>query len=213
MTSPAAGWYPDPSGRHRERWWDGTGWTEHDRPLEAPTSATPAAPLYTQSGYGHREIPSTTSVSTPWIWIVTLAPFVAILPVFAMDMESILFRSVLDPQFGWLALLLDPAYIATTVLGWLMYAAVVVCSWLDGRELIRRGVDRPFHWAWAFLSSLVYVIGRTIVVGRVAQGRGRAPMWVGIVLSVIAFVAITAWTVWVVTLSIQFAFTQVSFGP
>lgn len=28
------GWYPDPSGRHPDRWWDGTGWTKwvRDRP-------------------------------------------------------------------------------------------------------------------------------------------------------------------------------------
>src|SRR5436190_12075122 len=24
-----AGWYPDPSGRHEHRYWDGTRWTEH----------------------------------------------------------------------------------------------------------------------------------------------------------------------------------------
>ena len=35
-----AGWYPDPSGRHSHRWWDGAAWTEHvaDRPAKsAPT--------------------------------------------------------------------------------------------------------------------------------------------------------------------------------
>jgi uncharacterized protein YxjI len=25
----APGWYPDPSGRHESRWWDGRQWTEH----------------------------------------------------------------------------------------------------------------------------------------------------------------------------------------
>lgn len=28
---PPAGWYPDPSGRPGERWWDGRGWTDHVR--------------------------------------------------------------------------------------------------------------------------------------------------------------------------------------
>ncbi|HEY1650303.1 MAG TPA: RDD family protein [Acidimicrobiales bacterium] len=29
MTSPAAGWYPDPGGGPAQRWWDGNTWTEH----------------------------------------------------------------------------------------------------------------------------------------------------------------------------------------
>lgn len=31
VAAPAApaGWYPDPSGRHQQRYWDGSRWTEH----------------------------------------------------------------------------------------------------------------------------------------------------------------------------------------
>ena len=33
VASPAAGasagaWHPDPTGRHQQRWWDGTKWTD-----------------------------------------------------------------------------------------------------------------------------------------------------------------------------------------
>jgi hypothetical protein len=28
---PPAGWYPDPGGSEKERWWDGRGWSEHLR--------------------------------------------------------------------------------------------------------------------------------------------------------------------------------------
>jgi hypothetical protein len=34
--TPPAGWYPDPTGRHERRWWDGEGWTHE--------VADPAAP-------------------------------------------------------------------------------------------------------------------------------------------------------------------------
>lgn len=45
MSNPAntapAGWYPDPSGAARQRYWDGTQWTEHYHP--AAVSTPPAA--------------------------------------------------------------------------------------------------------------------------------------------------------------------------
>ena len=38
---PLFGWYPDPSGRHRERYWDGRVWTEHVRDGEVTTVDAP----------------------------------------------------------------------------------------------------------------------------------------------------------------------------
>lgn len=45
-TSPPPGWYPDPSGRHDLRRWDGGGWTAdvRDRAPEPPAPAAPPAP-------------------------------------------------------------------------------------------------------------------------------------------------------------------------
>src|SRR5690625_5297584 len=45
MTSPAAGWYPDPSGDPSKlRYWDGSTWTDHFAPSQqaAPAAAQPA---------------------------------------------------------------------------------------------------------------------------------------------------------------------------
>jgi hypothetical protein len=45
-TSPAAGWYPDPSGSAPWRWWDGRQWSVQTRPdqQEPVTSTAPAPP-------------------------------------------------------------------------------------------------------------------------------------------------------------------------
>ena len=46
---PAANWYPDPSGRHEVRYWDGGQWTHHvtsqGRPGIDPLSSGPAVPV------------------------------------------------------------------------------------------------------------------------------------------------------------------------
>ncbi|MFG3722064.1 DUF2510 domain-containing protein [Streptomyces massasporeus] len=39
--TPPPGWYPDPHAPHRQRWWDGTAWTEHRREPEAPAAPPP----------------------------------------------------------------------------------------------------------------------------------------------------------------------------
>ncbi len=39
-----AGWYPDPSGTHAQRWWDGQAWTPHGHGPLAPAFALPPVP-------------------------------------------------------------------------------------------------------------------------------------------------------------------------
>jgi hypothetical protein len=40
-TAPPPGWYADPQGHPAERWWDGTRWTEHFKPVQLPPSNAP----------------------------------------------------------------------------------------------------------------------------------------------------------------------------
>jgi len=49
MTDTPADWYPDPSGRHEHRYWDGAAWSEHvsDHGRQATDPITDSAPLPT----------------------------------------------------------------------------------------------------------------------------------------------------------------------
>lgn len=53
-SAPPPGWYPDPSGQHSARWWDGNTWTEHTQSGPPPGQQQP----YGQQGqqqYGQQQ--------------------------------------------------------------------------------------------------------------------------------------------------------------
>lgn len=178
-----AGWYPDPAGAPTPRWWDGVRWTEHVGPAVRP--------------YGeHLEperVPAGTPVDTVWVWLVVVLPVLPVVLLFGFDMTEYLVRSVTDPIAAVL-MYLDPWYLSAVAVGWIVYGLGVWFSYLDYAELGRLGYRRRFHWAWTFLTSLAYVIGRSIVVRRQA-GRGSAPMHAAIWLTVAMIVATMAWSV------------------
>src|SRR4051812_22026449 len=175
-SSSAPGWYPDPTGTGALRWWDGRTWTEHVAAAPSPYAGSPYAPAQ------RRQLPADTPVYTVWIWLVAVLPLIS---------SSLVLLLSPEPMFGTAAgsaqiVITDPfaliggrMYFVVVGLNWLLTAAGIVFSWLDYRELSRRGVERPFHWAWSFL-GIVYPIGRAIIVRGVARGRGLAPLWVAI---------------------------------
>ncbi|WP_307812235.1 DUF2510 domain-containing protein [Lacisediminihabitans changchengi] len=57
----------------------------------------------------------------------------------------------------------------------LPYVAVVVLAIIDRSVLRRAGHEHPAHWAWAFLSSPVYLIARVVGLGR-SGAFGVAPL-------------------------------------
>lgn len=174
-TPPApAGWYPDATNGNRMRYWDGASWTEH---FAAPV--VPAAELRAPEG---------TDPNTPWIWLFLFLPFLGTIPVFFIDWGSLVDVSgsaedIMRRQFS---LFVSPAYIATILLGMIGYGGSVVAAYLDWRELTRRQVPKPFHWAFAFLSYWVYSIGRGVVTQR-RTGRGIAITWISVGLIVFNF--------------------------
>jgi hypothetical protein len=194
--STPAGWYPDPNAPGGQRWWDGTQWTEHVGQAAQPYE--PFAPV---------KAPAGTTTGTVWIWIIVLLPLLGLASIFLIDWKGYLdsfFTAALsnDPSASTrasLALYTQPGYLLTVALGWLSYGVTVVFAALDVRELKKRGVPQPFHWAFAFLTSTVYIIGRSVVVRR-RTGGGLAPLWVwigtlviNIIASIILVVLITSY--------------------
>lgn len=135
-------------------------------------------------------------VYTPWIWLITFLPYVLLPLLFGIDTTSMISDiDATDPTAAsraQLDLLTSPAYLALTLGGSLAYGLCVLFAFLDRRELIARGVPRPFHWAWTLLSSPAYVIGRSIIVRR-RTGKGIAPMWVAIGLYGLSIVVSLVW--------------------
>ena len=195
MTDPTpaqyipAGWYADPSGAPQQRWWDGIQWSATTQPNPAPVPAQPYLPMAAPGGYGatvpytpggqNFSLASGVNPNTPQVWAIAVVPllvFVELLILLAMGELTV--DLVMSPTSD-----MSTVNGADAILRFVAYVLVIVLAAVDSQQLARRGVDRPFHWAWAFL-GMVYIIGRTVVVRR-RTGRGLAPLfvWIGCLLA------------------------------
>jgi hypothetical protein len=186
-TTPA-GWYPDPAGSPRQRWWDGTQWTDN---FNDPLAAAQVNAL---------KAPEGAPVYTPFVWTLVALMFLGIFSIFIIDWPDYIQKS-LDPSTAIYALF-SPGYIITIVVSWLLYAAYVVLSYFDFRTLKRAGIPQPFHWAFSFLSLAVYLIGRGVVMRR-RTGQGFATVWITIGYFVFAIVVSIVFSIWLVNLFID----------
>lgn len=183
--SVPAGWYSDPAGSGQLRWWDGAAWTEHMHPgRDVPTAVSGTAESQNPGRYNW------------YIWAIVLLPVVSIIAFGFIDLRGYMMRAMAfsngdaSPMAG-MALVADPGYLVSLILGWIVYAATVVLAFLDWRVLERAAVVRPFHWAWSFLGGWVYVIGRCVVV-KSRTGRGLLPIWVMIAVVVLGIIVAVA---------------------
>ena len=177
------GWYPDPWNRTSQRFWDGTQWTDHVAASSGPADRPRVAddvPIY-----------------GPLIWILALMPLLSGIAVWFVHIDL----SSLDADssdFNPLAIY-GGAFWLTPVLGWIGIVVSIVLAYFDWKRLGRLGVQRPFHWAWAFaalgISIGVYVIGRSVIARRVAAPRGLAPVWVFIAAYLATIVSVIIWLV------------------
>lgn len=200
MTMPSAGWYPDPDNAAQSRWWNGVAWTDSRSDFQAPPAAVGAMPPVTQASYSMQSPAMTAPAGTPWntvwIWLVIVLPYVPSLGLLFIDWHSMFTTSATTSETAMLGLLLSPGYLFSVVGGVVAFALSVWFAYLDYRELERRGVPRPFHWAFAFISYAVYPIGRSVVVQK-RTGHGITPMWVSIGLMVAVFIGSIAFSVYI----------------
>lgn len=178
-SSTPPGWYPDPSGQHQTRWWDGFGWSQHVGP---PTSQMPRP-----------RVADSVRTDTVFVWVTALLPLVT-LPLLGVYQPHLRYEYIgpdhiptVDPGSIYTG-----AYFLVQGIGLLVYGVGVVLAYLDHRELQRRGVVRPFAWPWAFLGAIVYVIGRYVVVRKVAPGRSMWPLWAYVALLAVSMIVGTA---------------------
>jgi hypothetical protein len=106
-----------------------------------------------------------------FIWAIVLLPLLSSIAFLTFDMNAYAIRS-LSGERG-----VSLVTVPYSLLGWAIYLVIPLLAYFDRRRLQRAGYVRPFHWAWAFLNSAVYVIGRSVVVKRRLE-RGIAPIWI-----------------------------------
>ena len=119
-----------------------------------------------------------------WIWLIVLMPLVSALLLLVMPWRSLFdiapYVELMESGQGIgevmpYGMYMAPWWFVITAAGWIIYGLTVLFAYLDRKALFARGIDRPFPWAWAFL-SVVYSIGRAVVAIR-RTGSGWAPIW------------------------------------
>lgn len=170
-STAAAGWYDDPAGTGQKRWWDGTRWSEHLHDPSLEVYGVVAKPVV---GAG-------TPVYNAFIWVIVLLPLLSTAAIVPFDMAGYMLGSMSGvPAF-------DGSYLLISLLGWAIYLVTPLLAYFDWKRLGRDGYERPFHWAWAFLTAPVYIIGRSVIARR-RSGRGLLPIWVLIAVAVLSLV-------------------------
>ncbi|MDP9904608.1 DUF2510 domain-containing protein [Arthrobacter bambusae] len=169
-----AGWYPDPSGSGKPKWWDGTGWAEEE--WDARSGNPPVGPPLNG---GRPLLGSQIRLYGPFLWTLLSVPVIMI----GLDLVT----KISVPGYRDGSKMADPGLVMVAGLFIIVtfvvsYVLMVVMAYRDWRWLARAGVVRPFHWAWGFLPT-VYVIGRTVIVRKVAPATSSFPIAIVIALT------------------------------
>jgi len=154
--------------------------------------------------------PTGVKTDTVWVWLIILTPLLELGSLFLIDFTGYIEASIAEPESirTILSLYTSPGFVILLLGSFVIYGLTVVFAVLDVRELRARGVVNPFHWAFAFIGQLVYVIGRSVVV-KTRTGQGLGPLWGMIGAIALSFVVALIWTV---VLTVQIAELMVRIG-
>jgi hypothetical protein len=153
-----------------------------------------------QQAVGYGRVSQATSSLTWSVWLVVGLPLLVSIAFMFVDFTGY-FRSIFEislrqdsyPSTPVLPAAFGGFFIGVLLidlLGFVVYGLTVVFAYVDHRDLQRRGFVRPFHWAWTFLSPLVYVIGRTVVARRRGGMDALWPIWGLVAVTVIGIVLV-----------------------
>ena len=176
-TTPELGeprWHADPEGGPGLRWWDGTQWTSA---VTGPAELGPPT---------QQPLPAGTVVYTVPLWVIVFLPLLSTVGLLLIPTGSL--ASIFDAQATGRLQTFDPSTMLRNLLSLLIYGATITLAYADRRTLLAAGFARPFHWAWAFLSTGVYVVGRSVIVQR-RIGRGLTPIWVWVGVTMLGLAA------------------------
>lgn len=170
--SPSPGWYVDPSGPGRLRYWDGRAWTPGVAPLPPHRPAPDPGPPPLDRAVAAQQA----SDPRPWGWRPVLLPCAAVAVVAALATAT---THLIRPRT------FTASFVETIVLNVLAYSALGVVVWFAGRDIASRyggwgaafGLHRPSRRdvGYVFAGIGIAFIARIVVaVAANALTHGRA---------------------------------------
>ncbi|WP_281284319.1 DUF2510 domain-containing protein [Homoserinimonas aerilata] len=114
-------------------------------------------------------------IYTPAAWAIAIIPLVQMVII------------LLGVSSGAAAI---PVWVPALIMG-LPYVASIVLAYFDHKALLQAGHRAPAHWAWAFLTPLVYLIVRSVATNR-EFGKGMTPVLIWASLAILQVLSIVA---------------------
>jgi len=217
--SPVPGWYPDPEGSGRLRWWDGHQWTPSFQPPVA--GGTPPPIDWRGSGrlrpisdwFSHLfRMLGDRAGHLFTIAAVTLLPFTAAAFVFGWQALDGVDMVVADDEVefvGWSS----GATTAAVIAGALLVLGTLVFTTAGQHQLWAAAVDAPSSWRRSVgqgLVALPRLIGWSLVISVVVAAAVFFVVLVGVAVPLLLLVVVPALLVTLVYASIHLQFLTVS---